>query len=66
MTRFKNGKGRRTKFLAERQRGLLPLLQRNEGGEGWGEEAVFIGLPLSLTLSPFVPHGGEGIFPIVF
>jgi hypothetical protein len=32
-----------TKFFVERGRGLLPLLQRNDGGEGWGEEAVFIG-----------------------
>jgi hypothetical protein len=25
--------------------------------KGWGEEAVFIAKPLSLTLSAFVPHG---------
>ncbi len=49
--------GRETKFFVEGERGLLPLLQRNDGGEGWGEEAVFIGKPLSFTLSPFVPHG---------
>ena len=36
---------------------LLPLLLRHEGGEGWGEEAVLMSFPLSLTLSPFVPHG---------
>jgi hypothetical protein len=33
--------GRRTKFFIESQRDLLPLFQRNDGGEGRGEE-VFI------------------------
>jgi len=28
---------------------------------GWGEEAVLMSLPLSLTLSPFVPHGERGL-----
>ena len=54
-------KSRGTKFFVERDRDMLPLLQRNEGGEGWGKEAVFTGLPLSLALSPFVPHG-ERVF----
>src|SRR5258708_9485507 len=31
------------KILRRKQRGLPPLLQRNDGGEGWGEEAVLIG-----------------------
>ncbi len=46
-----------TKFFLEGAWGLLPLRQRNDGGEGRGEEAVFIEKPLSLTLSPFVPRG---------
>src|SRR5438477_6772387 len=40
---------------------LLPLLLRHEGGEGWGEEAVLMSFPLSLTLSPFVAHGERGL-----
>ncbi len=55
--------GCETKFFLEGAWGLLPLLQRNDGGEGWGEEAVFFGKPLSLTLSPFVPHGGRESAP---
>ncbi len=27
--------------------------------KGWGEEAVFIGKPLSLSFSPLVPHGAK-------
>jgi hypothetical protein len=48
--------------------GLLPLLQRNDGGEGRGEEAK----PLSLTLSPFVPRGeresasGKSIYVVIY
>ncbi len=56
MRRDRSGGGK-TKFFIESEWGLLPLLQRNDGGEGWGEEAALIGKPLSLTLSPFVPHG---------
>ncbi len=52
-----NSPGCETESFGECEWGLLPLLQRNDGGEGWGEEAGFIGKPLSLTLSPFVPHG---------
>ncbi len=29
--------GCETKLFIESERGLLPLLQRNDGGEGWGE-----------------------------
>ncbi len=46
-------RGRETKLFVEDERGLLPLRQRNDEGEGWGEEAISIGKPLS----SFVPHG---------
>ena len=42
--------GRETEFFVEGERGLLPLLRRNDGGEGRGKEAFFIGKPLSFTL----------------
>src|SRR5260370_42893 len=42
--------------------GLLPLLQRNDGGEGRGRGACLFGLPLSLTL-PFVPRGDRESVP---
>ncbi len=52
------GRARReTTIFVGSEWGVLPLLQRKDGGEGWGEEAVLFGRPLSLTLSPFVPHG---------
>ena len=38
---------------------FLPLLLTQEGGEGWGEEARFVEIPLSPPLSPFLA-GGEG------
>jgi hypothetical protein len=34
----------------------LPLLRRNEGGEGWGEEAL-LKIPLSPALSPLLRRG---------
>jgi hypothetical protein len=36
---------------------FLPLLLTQEGGEGRGEEARFVEIPLSPALSPLVPHG---------
>jgi hypothetical protein len=33
---------------------LLPLLQRNDGGEGWGEEAVFMSAKMSVKSRPSV------------
>ncbi len=39
---------------------LLPLLLTQEGGEGWGEEARFVEIPLSPDLSPLVPRGERG------
>jgi hypothetical protein len=40
--------GRETEFFVEGEWGLLPLFQRNDGGEGWGEEAVFAQLTVGI------------------
>ena len=37
-----------------------PLLLTQEGGEGRGEEARFVEIPLSPALSPLVPRGESG------
>jgi hypothetical protein len=50
-------RGVRDKTLRRKQTGLAPSPPEERWRRGWGEEADFIGLPLSLTLSPFVPHG---------
>ena len=59
--------GRTTEFFAESRRQLLPLLLRHEGGGGLGRggrpDASFACFPLSLTLSPFVPHGERELVP---
>ena len=39
---------------------FLPLLLTQEGGEGRGEEARFVEIPLSPALSPLVPRGERG------
>ncbi len=54
-------RGRETEFFVKSEWDLLPLLQRNDGGEGWGEESVIIGKPLSLSLppSPFLTGRGN-------
>ena len=58
-TNARKGAGRNPESEADDN--LLPLLLRHEGGEGWGEEAVLMSFPLSLTLYPFVPHGERGL-----
>ena len=39
---------------------FLPLLLTQEGGEGRGEEARLVEIPLSPALSPLVPRGERG------
>ena len=39
---------------------FLPLLLTQEGGEGGGEEARIVEIPLSPALSPLVPRGERG------
>ena len=47
-----------SRFSARRPGGNRSRLRK--GGEGWGEEARFVEIPLSPALSPLVPRGGRG------
>src|SRR2546430_10907651 len=53
--------GRGTRFFVGSRQQFTPSPPEARRRKGWGEEAVPMSFPLSLTLSPFVPHGERGL-----